>query len=36
MGMKKVIELNYHNQRVKAIYTDYPDKLLDLIMEYFK
>ena len=36
MGMKKVIELNYHNQRVKAIYTNYPDKLFDFIMEYFK
>jgi len=36
MGMKKVIELNYNNQRVKAIYTDYPDILLDFIMEYFK
>ncbi|TKJ23991.1 MAG: hypothetical protein CEE43_02165 [Promethearchaeota archaeon Loki_b32] len=36
MGMKKVIELNYHNQRVKAIYTNYPDILFDFIMEYFK
>ena len=36
MGMKKVIELNYHNQRVKAIYTNYPDKLFDFIMEYYK
>lgn len=35
MGMKKVIELNYHNQRVKAIYTNYPDILFDFIMEYF-
>jgi len=36
IGMKKVIDLNYHNKRVEAIYTDYPDKLFDLIMEYFK
>jgi len=36
MFMKKVIELNYHNQRVKAIYTNYPDILFDFIMEYFK
>ena len=36
MSMKKVIKLTYYNQRVKAIYTDYPDILFDFIMEYFK
>ena len=36
LSMKKVLELNYHHKRVEAIYTDYPDKLFDLIIEYFK
>jgi len=36
MAMKKALELNYHSQGVKAIYTDYPDKLFALIIEHYK
>jgi glycerophosphoryl diester phosphodiesterase len=35
-SMKKIIELSHNNESVKAIYTDYPDILLNLIMEHFK
>ncbi|MFX1328464.1 MAG: glycerophosphodiester phosphodiesterase [Promethearchaeota archaeon] len=34
--MKRVIKLKYRDQRVEAIYTDYPDKLINLVMKYFK
>ncbi|MFW9990060.1 MAG: glycerophosphodiester phosphodiesterase [Candidatus Odinarchaeota archaeon] len=33
MGMKKVLKLNTNKKKVAAIYTDYPDKLFNLIME---
>ncbi len=36
MGGKRVIDLNYHNLRVKAIYTDYLDVPFTFKMEYFK
>jgi glycerophosphoryl diester phosphodiesterase len=35
-NMKKVINLVYKDKIVDAIYTDYPDKLLNLIKEYYK
>ncbi|MHA1915061.1 MAG: glycerophosphodiester phosphodiesterase [Promethearchaeota archaeon] len=35
-NMKKIIKLKYKDEIVNAIYTDYPDKLLNLIMEHFK
>ena len=35
-NMKKVIKLIHNNKCVEAIYTDYPDILLNLIMEHFK
>ncbi|MHA2130499.1 MAG: glycerophosphodiester phosphodiesterase [Promethearchaeota archaeon] len=36
VNMKKVVKLKYKDETVDAIYTDYPDKLLNLIMEHFK
>lgn len=35
-NMQKVLNLGYKGQIVQAIYTDYPDTLLNLIMEHFK
>ena len=35
-NMKKIVKLRYKDEIVNAIYTDYPDKLLNLIMEHFK
>jgi len=34
--MKKIINMKYKDEIVNAIYTDYPDKLLNLVMEHFK
>jgi len=34
-NMKKILKLKYKNFFVNAIYTDYPDKLIDLIKEEF-
>lgn len=36
VNMKKVLKLSYKGQIVNAIYTDYPDILLHLLMEHFK
>ena len=36
ISMKRIIKLRYKDEIVNAIYTDYPDKLLNLIMEHFK
>jgi len=35
-NMKKIVKLRYKDEIVNAIYTDYPDKLLNLIREHFK
>ena len=35
-NMKRIIKMRYKDEIVKAIYTDYPDILLNLIMEHFK
>ncbi|MFW9825430.1 MAG: glycerophosphodiester phosphodiesterase [Candidatus Thorarchaeota archaeon] len=35
-NMKKIINLRYKDEIVNAIFTDYPDRLLNLIMEHFK
>jgi len=35
-NMKKVINLIYQDEIVDAIYTDYPDKLLNMIREHYK
>jgi glycerophosphoryl diester phosphodiesterase len=35
-NMKRIIKMRYKDEIVHAIYTDYPDKLLNLIMEHFK
>ncbi|MFX1478948.1 MAG: glycerophosphodiester phosphodiesterase [Promethearchaeota archaeon] len=35
-NMHKVVRMNYRDEIVSAIYTDYPDILLNLIMEHFK
>jgi len=34
--MKKIINMKYKDEIMNAIYTDYPDKLLNLVMEHFK
>lgn len=36
LNMKRVINLTYKDETVNAIYTDYPDLLLNLVMEHFK
>lgn len=36
INMKRIIKLRYKDEIVNAIYTDYPDILLNLIMEHFK
>jgi glycerophosphoryl diester phosphodiesterase len=36
INMKKVIKLKYKNEIVDSIYTDYPDVLLNLIINHFK
>lgn len=36
VNMKRVINMKYKDETVKAIYTDYPDILLNLIMDHFK
>lgn len=36
VNMKKVVKMKYKDETVDAIYTDYPDKLLNLIMKHFK
>ncbi|MFX1363764.1 MAG: glycerophosphodiester phosphodiesterase [Promethearchaeota archaeon] len=33
LGMKKVLKLNAYKKKVAAIYTDYPDKLFNLIIK---
>ncbi|MHA2036735.1 MAG: glycerophosphodiester phosphodiesterase [Promethearchaeota archaeon] len=35
-NMKKIIKMRYKDEIVSAIYTDYPDILLNLIREHFK
>jgi len=35
-SMKEVLELEHKDETVSAIYTDYPDILLDMISEHFK
>jgi len=35
-NMKRIIKMRYKDEIVSAIYTDYPDKLLNLIREHFK
>ena len=35
-NMKRIIKMRYKNEIVDVIYTDYPDKLLNLIREHFK
>ncbi len=35
-NMKRVLKLTYKGDNVEAVYTDYPDILLNLIMEHFK
>jgi len=36
INMKRIMKLRYNDKIVDAIYTDYPDILLNLIMEHFK
>ncbi len=36
VNMKRVIHMRYKDKIVEAIYTDYPDKVLNLIREYYK
>jgi glycerophosphoryl diester phosphodiesterase len=36
LNMKRIIKMRYKDEIVSAIYTDYPDKLLNVIMEHFK
>lgn len=36
LNMKKVININYSGEIVSAIYTDYPDKLNQLMEDHFK
>ncbi|MHA1987494.1 MAG: glycerophosphodiester phosphodiesterase [Promethearchaeota archaeon] len=36
LNMKKIVRLRYKDEIVNAIYTDYPDKLHNVIMEHFK
>lgn len=35
-NMKRIIKMRYKDEIVDVIYTDYPDKLLNLIREHFK
>jgi len=36
INMKRVIKMRYNDEIVNAIYTDYPDKLLNLIKDQYK
>lgn len=36
VNMKRVIKIRHNDEIVNAIYTDYPDKLLNLIKDHYK